>query len=190
MALGEAQSGHSPFSGHVPGLLLELDPWHRVFWRNLRDLLLQRRTRPLCLTSTPGEFWPDVFVSAPVPWTQIRKSFLYHVFVLTALWGFCQTYLLRPRVQIEPVTPHTTLTYYQVSEYLPPVFAPSTPPMLKVRGQPAYSSQPIISLPQNPDNARQTILNPAAPKLIPQPVKLAGRGTGAPTGGEYIAPRG
>jgi len=172
MALGEAHFGSPPFSGRVPRLLLELDPWHRVFWRNLRDLLRWRRPRPLRLTSTPGQFWPDVFVSASVPWVQIRQSFLYHAFVLTALWGFSQTYLLRPRVEIEPVTRHTTLTYYQVSEHLPPVFAPRAPAKLKVRGQPAYSRQPIISLPPHPDNARQTIVNPAAPRLIPHAVKL------------------
>jgi len=172
MALGEAQLGSPPFSGRVPRLLVELDPWHRVFWRNLRDLLRWRRPRPLRLTSTPGEFWPDVFVTAAVPWNRLRESFLYHAFVLTALWGLSQTYLLRPRVQIEPVTRHTTLTYYQVSEYLPPVFAPSAPAKVKVRGQPAYSKQPIISLPANPDNARQTIVNPAAPRLIPHAVKL------------------
>ena len=172
MALGEAQFGSPAFSGRVPRLLLELDPWHRVFWRNLRDLLRWRRRRPLRLTSTPGEFWPDVFVTAAVPWTRMRQSFLYHAFVLTALWGFSHTYLFRPRVQIEPVTHHTTLTYYQVSEYLPPVLAPSAPAKVKVRGQPAYSKQPIISLPPNPDNARQTIMNPAAPRLIPHAVKL------------------
>jgi len=172
MALGEAQFGGPPFSGRVPRLLVELDPWHRVFWRNLRDLLLRRRPRPLRLTSTAGEFWPDVFVSAPIPWTEIRQSFLYHAFVLTALWGFSQMYLLRPRVRIEPVTRHTMLTYYQVSEYLPPVFTSSAPAKVKVRGKPAYSRQPIISLPPNPDNTRQTIVNPAAPKLIPHAVKL------------------
>jgi len=172
MASGEAQLGGSPFSGRVPRLLLELDPWHRVFWRNLRDLLLRRRPRPLRLTSVPAQFWPDVFVATPIPWSRIRQSFLYHAFVITALWGFSQTYLLRPAVKIEPVARHTTLTYYQVSEYLPPIYAPSAPARAAVVGQPAYSKQPIVSLPRNPDNARQTIVNPAAPRLITQAVKL------------------
>ena len=43
---------------------------------------------------------------------------------------------------------------------------------MALRGEPAYSKQPIISLPENPDNSRQTIVNPAAPKLIPHSVKL------------------
>ena len=172
MALGEVQLGGPPFPRRVPRLLLELDPWHRVFWRNLRDLLLPRRPRPLRLTSAPAPFWPDVFVSFPVPWERLRQSFLYHVFVMVALWGFSQTYLQRPRVEIEPLTRHTTLTYYQVSEYLPPVFTASVPAKVAQRGQPAYSKQPIISLPAKPDNSRQTIVNPAAPKLIARAVNL------------------
>ncbi len=172
MASGEAQLGGPSFSSGVPRLLLELDPWHRVFWRNLRDLLLRRRPKPLRLTSAPAPFWPDVFVSTRVSWGSFRQSFLYHAFVITALWGFSQTYFLRPRVEIEPVTRNTTLTYYQVSEYLPPVFTQSAPAKVEQRGEPAYSPQPIISLPANPDNSRQTIVNPAAPQLIPHAVKL------------------
>jgi len=172
MASGELQIGDPSWSPRVPGFLVELDPWHRVFWRNLRDLLLRRRPRPLRLTSAPAAFWPDVFVAASIPWFRLRQSFLYHAFIITALWGFSQTYLLRPRVAIEPVTRHTTLTYYQVSEYLPAVFTASAPAKVALRGEPAYSKQPIISLPANPDNSRQTIVNPAAPKLIPHSVKL------------------
>jgi len=171
MASGEAQIGDPSWSPHVPGFLVELDPWHRVFWRNLADLLLRRRPA-LGSSSAPASFWPDVFVAASIPWSRLRQSFLYHAFVLTALWGFSQTYLLRPRVEIEPVTHNTTLTYYQVSEYLPPVFTASAPAKVALRGEPAYSKQPIISLPENPDNSRQTIVNPAAPKLIAHSVKL------------------
>ena len=137
MACGEAQFGARSRSPVVPRLLLELDPWHRVFWRNLRDLLLWRRPRPLRLTSAPAPFWPDVFVSASIPWVQLRQSFLYHAFVITALWGFTQTYLLHPRVKVEPVTRNTTITYYQVSEYLPPIFTGSTPAKVARRGEPA-----------------------------------------------------
>jgi len=172
MASGELQIGDPSWSPRVPGFLVELDPWHRVFWRNLRDLLLRRRPEPEGPSSAPGSFWPDVFVSAPIPWSRLRQSFLYHAFVITALWGFSQTYLLRPRVEIEPVSRNTMLTYYQVSEYLPPVFTASRPAKVALRGEPAYSKQPIISLPANPDNSRQTIVNPAAPKLIPHSVKL------------------
>lgn len=168
MASGEAQLG--PPS--VPGFLVELDPWHRVFVRNLRDLLFRRRPQPEVSSSAPGSFWPDVFVFTPIPWARLRQSFLYHAFVITAMWGFSQTYLRAPRIEIEPLTRHTTLTYYQVSEYLPPLFTASPPAKIALMGDPAYSKQPIISVPMDPDNSRQTIVNPAAPKLIPHNVKI------------------
>lgn len=172
MASTEAQLGNPSWSPRVPRFLPQVDPWYRVFGRNLADLLLWRRPKPLQLTSAPAAFWPDVFVSTRVSWASLRQSFLYHAFVITALWGFWQTYWAHPRVEIEPVTRNTTLTYYQVSEYLPPVFTASAPAKVEQSGEPAYSPQPIISLPANPDNARQTIVNPAAPTLIPHPVKL------------------
>ncbi len=172
MAAPEAQLGDPLWARRVPRFLPESDPWHRVFGRNVADLLPWRRPKPLELTSAPAAFWPDVFVSTRVSWGSLRQSVLYHAFVVTAFWGLWQTYWARPRVVIEPVTRHTTLTYYQVSEYLPPLLTPGTPARVKVHGQPVYSPQAIISLPENPDNARQTIVNPAAPKLIPHAVKL------------------
>ena len=172
MAAPEAQLGDPLWSRRVPRFLPESDPWHRVFGRNLADLLPWRRPKPLELTSAPAAFWPDVFVSTRVSWGSLRQSVLYHAFVVTAIWGLWQTYWARPRVVIEPVTRNTTLTYYQVSEYLPPLLTPGTPAKVEVHGQPVYSPQAIISLPENPDNARQTVVNPAAPKLIPHAVKL------------------
>lgn len=172
MASTEAQLGSPPWSPRVPRFLPESDPWHRVFGRNLADLLLFRRPKPLPLTSAPADFWPDVFVSSRVSWGSLRQSFLYHAFVITALWGFWQTYWVHPRVEIEPITRNTTLTYYQVSEYLPPIMSARAPAKVELRGEPAYSPQPIISMPVNPDNARQTIVNPAAPHVTAHDVKL------------------
>ena len=171
MASGEAQIGNRSWSRSVPGFLVKMDPWHRVFARNLRDLLLPRRPKPEASSSAPASFWADVFVFTPIPWARLRQSFLYHAFVITALWGFSQTYL-QPRVVLEPVTRNTTLTYYQVSEYLPPIATASPPAKVEIHGDPAYSKQPIISLPTNPDNARQTIVNPTAPKVIAHAVNL------------------
>jgi TonB family protein len=177
MASGDAQFGVSSLSQRVPRFVLELEAWHRVFWRNLGDLLLRRSPGPLRLSSAPVPFWPDVFVATPVPWGRLRQSFLYHIFVITALWGLSETYWLRPRVSIKTTTRNTTLIYYQVSEYqvseyLPPVFSPSPSAKVARLGEPAYSKQPIISLPMRPDNARQTIVNPTAPELVTHEIKL------------------
>src|SRR6202007_2651251 len=102
MAAPEAQFGNPSWSRRVPRFLPESDPWHRVFGRNLADLLLLRRPKPLKLTSAPAAFWPDVFVSTRVSWGSLRQSVLYHAFVVTAIWGLWQTYWARPQVVIEP----------------------------------------------------------------------------------------
>src|ERR1700686_495598 len=52
----------------APQFLVEVQPWHRVFFRNLADSVWTRRPPPLELASPPGDFWPDVFVASPQPW--------------------------------------------------------------------------------------------------------------------------
>ena len=147
--------------------LVELPPWHRLFLRNLADLLLMRREPPLHLTSHPRAFWPDVFVERRLPLAAFRKSALYHAFVITALWGLSHTPLLRPVVVPRLAFQNTRITYYPVSEYLPPIVdeGGSPPAAVERKGEPEYARQPIISLPRNPDNTTQTILTPSPLKI-------------------------
>lgn len=67
---------------------------------------------------------------------------------------------------------HKTLTYYQVSEYLPPVRTASAPAKVARKGAPAFAKQEIISVPQKPDNFEQSILDPALVKIDPEHVQL------------------
>jgi len=71
-----------------PRLLVALEPWHRVFLRNLSDLVWTRRQPPLKLSSRPGAFWPDVFVTRRLPWGRFLESGFYHAAVIAALWAF------------------------------------------------------------------------------------------------------
>src|SRR5947199_3608557 len=48
-------------------LLLELEPAHRVFFRNLSDVILFSSTQPVATLSSPGPFWHDVFVCSGAP---------------------------------------------------------------------------------------------------------------------------
>jgi len=50
-------------------LLVELEPRHRVFLRNLFDLLLSRPAPQIPVTSLPARFWNDVFVPSGAPWS-------------------------------------------------------------------------------------------------------------------------
>ncbi|MGH9557549.1 MAG: hypothetical protein ACRD2Y_17195, partial [Terriglobales bacterium] len=144
----------------APRLLVELEPWHRSFFSNLREFLLPKRLPPQHLTSRPAPFWPDVFVSRTPPWRSLRQSGLYHLFALTVLLTFPDLWRMRPHADTAPKD--RTLTYYAVSEYLPNLSAGSAPAKVARKGKPAYSKQPVISLPPEPDNFSQTIVDPVA----------------------------
>jgi hypothetical protein len=67
-------------------LLLEFEPAHRVFFRNLADALLGRQAPGVAVSSRPGTFWNDVFVYSGMPWRSFSESILWHVFVLAVAW--------------------------------------------------------------------------------------------------------
>jgi hypothetical protein len=67
-------------------LLLEFEPAHRVFFRNLADTVLRRPVPSVATTSRPGPFWNDVFVYTAVPWRSFFESVLWHVLVLAGVW--------------------------------------------------------------------------------------------------------
>ncbi|HST78640.1 MAG TPA: hypothetical protein VLN58_09150, partial [Verrucomicrobiae bacterium] len=99
--------------------VVETEPWLRVFLRNLADLF---RPGPpqVWLTAAPAEYWPDAIVYRPVAWNRIRQSFLGHLLFALAVYWITLLWLDRPQVVVEEV-PRTTITHYQLSEYLPPV---------------------------------------------------------------------
>ncbi len=147
-----------------PALLVELEPGYRVFLRNLGDFLLRRQPPPVYVTAKPGRFWADVFVDRSLPGRSLRQSALGHVFLIVALWGFTQAWLLRPRVLPDRPFENTRLTY-DVSEYLPPINTGGAPAKITRKGDPAYARQPIISLPPAAENHTQTIITPPKLKL-------------------------
>jgi TonB family protein len=149
----------------VPRLLVELPSRPRVFFGNLRDLLLPRRLPPLELRSTPAKFWPDVFVRRSLPWYAFLESCAYHVIAMTLLLGLTHIFALRPRVELKPAFDHSQVVYYRPAEYLPPldtVRASADPPR---KADPEVSPQPIISVPREADNRSQTIVTPPQVKL-------------------------
>src|SRR3982074_3766454 len=66
-------------------LLIELEPAHQVFFRNLGDILLFRSTPPIASTSSPTSFWGDVFVYSGVPWSSFVESILCHMIAVVVV---------------------------------------------------------------------------------------------------------
>ncbi|MGH9670735.1 MAG: hypothetical protein ACRD3A_11575, partial [Terriglobales bacterium] len=160
-----------PDSAHIPSLLVELEPWGKTFLENLQDWIFRREPPPLRLTFAPAAFWPDVFVATPLPLRSLGQSALYHMFLLVVLFGLSTLSLARRHAQAIALQ-EKTITYYDVSDYLPALSSGSAPAKVAKKGEPEYSKQPIISLPPNPDNYTQTIVDPTTAAIIPKDVPL------------------
>jgi TonB family protein len=168
----------NPVAG--PILLVTLPPWHKVFFRNLRDLFWRPRKPPLWVVSRSGSFWPDVFVSTRLPWNRFLQSALGHIVVIAAVWGSSRFFpeLWPQPAQIVPrsVFHGSDVIYYEASEYVAPLDTGGTHVQVAKKGDPAHAPQPIISVPPEADNRTQTIVAPPMLKLdhdVPLPNVVA-----------------
>lgn len=146
-------------------MLVELPSWPRVFFGNLRDLVLPRRQPALELHTAPAEFWPDVFVKRRLPWAGFFQSCGYHVIAGALLIALTRFFAMQPRVVETPTFEHSQVLYYTPSEYLPPLDTREQATSRPQKADPEFSRQPIISLPAAPDNRAQTIVTPPKFKL-------------------------
>jgi TonB family protein len=149
----------------VPTFLVRVDPWHKTFFRNLRDLVKRRREAPLRAVSRPGRFWNDVFVASPLPWRGFAESGAAHAAVIAILWGASALLPQGTRVVPPAVFHSSDVVYYSAPEYLQPLNTGGAKARLPRKADPAYAPQPIISVPPEPDNRRQTIVTPPKIKL-------------------------
>jgi TonB family protein len=143
-------------------LVIEIEPAHRVFLRNLGDLF--RRQPQFQTTTRPAQFWPDVFVDTHISRRSLAQSGLWHVLLIVSIYGLSKAWT--PDVAVLSAFRNTQITYYNVSDYLPPVDSGSQPAPEARTGEPAYARQKVISLPPNPDNSRQTIVDPSTDKIL------------------------
>ncbi len=147
----------------LPRLLVELPSRSAVFFNNLRDLVFPRPSAPLELHSEPGEFWPDVFVKRPLPWSRFLQSAVYHGLAGAAVIGLGHLFAMQPRVVVQPSFDHSQVVYYQAAEYLPALDTRPQSPSPAKKADPELSKQQIISVPPEADNPSQTIVAP--PKI-------------------------
>ncbi len=140
-------------------LMVEHEPWLRVFLRNVADLF--RPGPPTAwMTARPAEYWADALV---------------HLLVVASIYVLTLAWLNQPRVIVEEPFKTATL-HYELTEYLPPAIPrhkmPSTP--MRNRPQtadPEYSPQQIISIDPDHISNRQTIVQPN-PNILRQDVRL------------------
>lgn len=163
----------SPTRQRVPGFLVELPPWRQQFLTNLRDYVLRAELPHVTMTAAPAPYWSDVFVPAPLPRKALLESTTIHLIAFLAIWVFIYVFVpRRPIAAQSNAFKDTKLSYYDVSEYLPPLQSGSEPAKVAQKGEPEYSKQPIISIPVKPDNRVQTIVDPMNPRLLASEVKI------------------
>jgi len=163
MSVGPLQQ--MPQTAAVPRLLVELPSRPRVFFGNLRDLVLPRRGAYLDLQSAPATFWPDVFVKRSLPWYGFLKSGACHLLAGALLVVLTHIFSLQPRVVPPRVFDRSQVIYYQASEDLPHLDTRDESAAHPADAAPEISKQPIISVPADSDNHTQTVVTPPSVKL-------------------------
>lgn len=81
------------------------------------------------------------------------------------LWSATQLWPARPQIVEEAVFHGSDVIYYEAPEYLQPLDTGGTHAPAEKKGDPEFARQPILSVPANADNHRQTIVTPPNLKL-------------------------
>jgi hypothetical protein len=100
-------------------LLLESEPAHRVFFRNLADLLSRRSAPPVDTTSRSATFWRDIFVESKVSWWWFLESMLGHVIAITVVVILCQVWTPPDPSLQKKIFDQSYISYYRPSQTFP-----------------------------------------------------------------------
>src|SRR5271165_3903116 len=144
------QAQRNASAHEAPALLCELEPWGRVFLRNLGDLLLRREPPPIEITAQPVPLRPDYFIRTGIDGERFFESYAGHLAFLTAVYIVCTIPLFRHAPKLESPFENTKVEYYPVSEYLPPIRTGNRADMKPRKGQPKRAKQEILSVPPEP----------------------------------------
>ena len=142
----------------------ELEPWHRVFFRNLGDTLLRRQPPPVELTAKPAPLRHNYFIETGIDPSRFVESYGAHIAFVTIVYLVCTL----PFFNREPLL-HSpldnTVAYEPLSDYLPPINTAQKAALKPRHGAPKLAKQEILSVPANADNNHQTIVTPPKIKL-------------------------
>ncbi|MGB7553706.1 MAG: hypothetical protein WBM04_04990, partial [Candidatus Korobacteraceae bacterium] len=158
------QSANAALAGS-PVLLFELEPWYRVFFRNLGDLLLHRQPAPVEVTAQPVPLRPGYFIRTGIDAYRFAESYAGHIAFIVVVYLACTLPLFNRAPKLQSPFQNTKVEYYPVSEYLPPINTASEAPVKPRKGEPKLAKQEILSVPPEPDNNHQTIVTPPKVKL-------------------------
>jgi TonB family protein len=142
-------------------LLIELEPRGRAFWSSVAEAL-----RPVRASrETEVGLWRDVFVHQGLPWGRFIQSVILHSGAVALIWMLSFAWLRQQHIVATPAFDRSSLITYSPEEYLPPLDTGVAEPAPPAKGDPEYARQPILSVPPEADNRRQTIVAPPDVRL-------------------------
>lgn len=170
-------------------LLVELEPAHRVFLRNLADVF---RRAPADATGLPlVPFWRELVFHSDIPWQRFAESMVCHMIALAMVLVLSRMQNSRDFPRQRSVFENSHLTYYKPDASFPALRgspALSRPaakkqagsaPRGSIRVAPERAAQgpikpPDIKLkgPARPNIAASTVVPPAAPLASTSPSRL------------------
>ena len=160
---GATSRPHGDF--RPPALLCELEPWPRVFFHNLGDVLLRRQPPPVETTAQPVTLRPGYFIRTGIDAYRFAESYAGHIAFIIVVYLVCTLPLFNRPPRLQSPFENTKVEYYPVSEYLPPINTASEAPVKPRQGAPKLARQEILSVPPQADNNHQTIVTPPKVKL-------------------------
>ena len=138
-------------------LLIELEPRHRVFFRNLFDLLLSQPAPRIPVTSLPARFWNDVFVPSGAPWSSFFESILLHLLLIAFfVWGQSRL-LISVKLFTQPGVFHRSITYYPPTSSFPATGGRAS---ARVRPRVKPASPPQPAMPVTPERKPAIVTPP------------------------------
>src|SRR6266567_499756 len=152
-------------------LLLELEPAHRVFFRNLADILLFRSISPVATTSRPAPFWRDVFVCSGVPWRWMVGSTLSHMMVIAAMLILSQWWAQREPLQHRRGFYKSYVSYYTPSPSFPALRSSASRVRALPKRKPESAHQAVLRV--APERTRKIIRSPDIKRTESAPSVLA-----------------
>ncbi len=158
------RSKNNPAIDEGPRLLVAWTDPLTELGENLRARLAGRVVPEMDLSWAPDEeFWRDVNVPSPFPGRGVVDSIFAHAALLgllyaVSIWPSQGAHLLDPLA-------HRAMDGYTLSQYLPELRGAPTRKKAQGKHDPVLAKQEIVSLPETPDNLRQTIVTPPKLKL-------------------------
>ena len=117
-------------------------------------------SRKPVLPPADADSWDTIFVRSRLPWTTFIESLVYHALVLVLMLAWAQWRPVRHITQVDPWKDTKLVVYPTTPAPLPKLDTGSSGPHRAQTGDPVLASQPILSVPREPDNRTQTIITP------------------------------